>query len=72
MKVDFLEHRITQEGLKMDDHKVKAILDWEPPKLVPRLEILLRIGFLLSQVHQELCEYNRTFDKPLEEVRRHS
>jgi hypothetical protein len=28
-KVDFLGHRITQEGLKMDDHKVKvkAILD---------------------------------------------
>jgi hypothetical protein len=27
MKVDFLGHRITQEGLKMDDHKVKTILD---------------------------------------------
>jgi hypothetical protein len=25
-EVDFLGHRITQEGLKMDDHKVKAIL----------------------------------------------
>jgi hypothetical protein len=33
-EVDFLGHRITQEGLKMDDHKVDAILDWEPPKLV--------------------------------------
>ncbi len=29
-EVDFLGHRITQEGLMMDDHKVKAILDWEP------------------------------------------
>jgi len=28
-KVDFLGHRITQKGLKMDDHKVKEILDWE-------------------------------------------
>jgi hypothetical protein len=28
-KVDFLGHKITQEGLKMDDHKVNAILDWE-------------------------------------------
>jgi hypothetical protein len=27
MDVDFLGHRITQEGLKMDDHKVKVILD---------------------------------------------
>jgi hypothetical protein len=26
-KVDFLRHRITQEDLKMDDHKMKAILD---------------------------------------------
>jgi hypothetical protein len=24
-EVDFLGHRITQEGLKMDDHKVKAV-----------------------------------------------
>jgi hypothetical protein len=30
MKVDFLGHRIAQEGLKMDDHKLKAILDHEP------------------------------------------
>ncbi len=28
MEVDFLGHRITQKGLKMDDHKVKEILDW--------------------------------------------
>jgi regulator of PEP synthase PpsR (kinase-PPPase family) len=34
MEMDFLGHKITQEGLKMDDHKVKAILDWELPKLV--------------------------------------
>jgi hypothetical protein len=26
-KVDFLGHRIAREGLKMDDHKVKAIVD---------------------------------------------
>jgi hypothetical protein len=33
-KVDFLGNRITQEGLKMDDHKVKTILDWEQPMLI--------------------------------------
>jgi hypothetical protein len=27
MEVNFLGHKITQEGLKMDDHKVKEILD---------------------------------------------
>jgi len=37
-EVNFLGHRITQEGLKMDDHKVKAIVDWEPPKSVPALK----------------------------------
>jgi len=31
MEMHFLGHKITQ-GLKMDDHKVKAILDWEPPR----------------------------------------
>jgi hypothetical protein len=43
-EVDFLGHRITQEGLKMDDHKVKAILDWEPPRSVSALRSFLRLG----------------------------
>ncbi len=44
MEVDFLGHRITQEGLMMDDHKVKAILDWEPPKSVPALKSFLGLA----------------------------
>jgi len=43
-EVDFLGHRITQEGLMMDDHKVKAILDWEPLKLVPALRSFLGLA----------------------------
>jgi hypothetical protein len=43
-KVDFLGHRIIQEGLKMDDHKVKAIVDWEPPKSVPALKSFLGLA----------------------------
>ncbi len=43
-EVDFLGHKITQEGLKMDDHKVKAILDWESPKSVPALRSFLRLA----------------------------
>ncbi len=43
-EVDFLGHRITQEGLKMDDHKVKAIVDWEPPKLVSALKSFLGLA----------------------------
>jgi len=40
-EVDFLGHRITQEGLKMDDHKVKTILDWESPRSIPALRSFL-------------------------------
>ncbi len=43
--MDFLGHRITQEGLKTDDHKVKAILDWEPPRLVLTLRSFLGLAF---------------------------
>ncbi len=43
-EVDFLGHRIIQEGLKMDDHKVKAILDWEPPKSVLALKSFLGLA----------------------------
>jgi hypothetical protein len=43
-EVDFLEHRITQEGLMMDDHKVKEILDWELPKSVPTLRSFLGLA----------------------------
>jgi len=43
-KVDFLRHRITQEGLKMDDHKVKAILDWESPKPILALRSFLGLA----------------------------
>jgi hypothetical protein len=44
VEVDFLGHRITQEGLKMDDHKVKAILDWEPPRFVRTLRSFLGLA----------------------------
>jgi hypothetical protein len=43
-EVDFLGHRITQEGLKMDDHKVKAILDWEPPRSALALRSFLGLA----------------------------
>jgi hypothetical protein len=51
-EVNFLGHRITQEGLKMDDHKVKVIVDWEPPKSILALRSFL-----------ELASYYRKFIK---------
>jgi hypothetical protein len=50
MKVDFLGHKVTQEGLKMDDHKVKAILDWEPPRSVPTLRSFLGLAFYYNKL----------------------
>jgi len=43
-EVDFLGHRITQEGLMMDDHKVKAILDSELLKSVLALRSFLGLA----------------------------
>jgi hypothetical protein len=43
-EVDFLGHRITQKTLKMVDHKVKANLDWEPPRLVLALRSFLGLA----------------------------
>jgi hypothetical protein len=54
--VDFLGHRITQEGLMMDDHKVKAILDWEPPKSVPALRSFLGLA-------SYYCKFIKNFAK---------
>ncbi len=44
-EVDFLGHKITQEGLKMDDHKVKVIVDCEPLESVPALRSFLGLAF---------------------------
>jgi hypothetical protein len=55
-EVDFLGHRITQEGLKMDDHKVKAIVDWELPKSVPALRSFLGLA-------SYYCKFIKNFAK---------
>jgi len=56
MEVNFLGHRIIQEGLKMDDHKVKAIMDWEPPKSVPALRSFLGLA-------SYYCKFIKNFAK---------
>jgi hypothetical protein len=52
-EVDFLGHRIAQEGLKMDDHKVKEILDWEPPRSV----LVLRSFLGLASYHHRFINF---------------
>jgi hypothetical protein len=55
-EVDFLGHKITQKGLKMDDHKLKEILDWEPPKSVPALRSFLGLA-------SYYCKFIKNFAK---------
>jgi hypothetical protein len=55
-KKDFVGHNITQESLKMDDHMVKAILDWEPPRSVPALRSFLGLAF-------HYCKFIKNFEK---------
>jgi hypothetical protein len=43
-EVYFLGHKITQKGLKMDDHKVKAIVDYKPPKSISALKSFLGLA----------------------------
>jgi hypothetical protein len=44
IEVNFLGHKITEEGLKMNKHKVKAIFDWEPPKSILALRSFLGLA----------------------------
>jgi hypothetical protein len=57
-QVEFLGHRITKEGLKIDDHKIREILDWEPPRLVLAL-LIFGVSFVISQVHKK--NFNKLF-----------
>ncbi len=54
--MNFLGYRITQKGLKMDDHKVKAILDWELPRSVPTLRSFLGLA-------SYYCKFIKNFAK---------
>ena len=40
-EVSFLGHRIRDDKLMMDDSKVKAIQEWDPPTKVPQLRSFL-------------------------------
>jgi hypothetical protein len=64
-EVDFLGHRITQEGLVMEDHKVKAILDWEPPKSIPALRSFLGLASYYRNFIKRAQEVSLAFGTPL-------
>nr|GEX36735.1 uncharacterized mitochondrial protein AtMg00860-like [Tanacetum cinerariifolium] len=51
-EVEFLGHKIKYGGLMMDDAKIKAIQDWEPPTKVTEL----RYHFIKEQVENGVIE----------------
>jgi hypothetical protein len=58
-------HKLAQKGLKMDDHKVKAILDWEPLRLVFALRSLLGLAFYYCKFIKKFTKID-TFPKLLD------
>ncbi len=53
-EVGFLEVVIGPEGIKMEEEKVKGVLDWPTPKVCQGCSKVLGIGKLLSSIHSGL------------------
>ena len=43
-KVDFLGHVISAKGISVDPHKIKAIVNWKPPKNVSEVRSFLGLA----------------------------
>jgi hypothetical protein len=52
----------------MDDHKVKAILDWEPPRSILALRSFLGLASYYHKFIKNFVKIATPFDKPFEEV----
>jgi len=68
VEVDFIGHRITQEGLKMDDHKVKAILDWEPPRSIVILRSFLGLAYYYRKFIKNFVKITKPLTISFEEI----
>ena len=61
-EVGFLGHRIKDGNLMMDESKIKAIQEWDPPT-----KVLLGPSQLLSAVHQGILSESSSIDRPPQE-----
>jgi hypothetical protein len=52
----YLGHTITKEGLKPNDDKIKAVLEYPMPKNQKEIKSLLRSCRILSPFHKRLCK----------------
>ena len=60
-KVEFLEVIIGPECIKIEQEKVKGVLDWPTLKRVKDIHKFLRLAQLLSAVYEELHSNSQTF-----------
>ena len=60
-KVEFLEVIIGPECIKIEQEKVKRVLDWPTLKRVKDIHKFLRLAQLLSVVYEELHSNSQTF-----------
>ena len=60
-KVEFLEVIIGPECIKIEQEKVKGVLDWPTLKRVKDIHKFLRLAQLLSVVYEELHRNSQTF-----------
>ena len=60
-KVEFLEVIIGPECIKIEQEKVKGVLDWPTLKRVKDIHKFLRLAQLLSVVYEELHSNSQTF-----------
>ena len=44
LQIKFLGHKLTQGGVMVDDQKIKAILEWEKPKMTKGLRLFLGLA----------------------------
>ena len=59
-KVGFLGVIIGLEGIKMEENKVKGVIDWPTPKCVKDVQKVFGFGELLLSVYPKLCNYSQT------------
>ena len=64
LQIKFIGHELTQGGVMVDDQKIKAILEWEKPKMTKGLRSFLRLAIYYRKFVQDFAK----IAKPLSDL----